>query len=88
MGKTEYKYPPRKYQVPPGVLKPDLNTIAVRLWWFGPVGGFVEGKSYALEMGPQRIDLAGSGSTESAAAQACCPISPVSTTNPAPCTTP
>ncbi|WP_461361955.1 sialate O-acetylesterase [Candidatus Darwinibacter acetoxidans] len=59
VGKTEYKYPPRKYQVPPGVLKPDLNTIAVRVMVVRASGGFVEGKSYALEMGPQRIDLAG-----------------------------
>ena len=41
VGKTEYKYPPRKYQVPPGVLRPGTNTIAIRVIINRDTGGFV-----------------------------------------------
>lgn len=59
VGKTDYKYPPRKYKVNPGVLRSGKNTIAIRLISNRGVGGFVEGKRYALEFGSQQVDLAG-----------------------------
>ncbi|MGI6159454.1 MAG: sialate O-acetylesterase [Limnochordia bacterium] len=59
VGKTEYKYPPRKYQVPPGVLRPGTNTIAIRVIINRDTGGFVERKRYVLEMGSEQVDLSG-----------------------------
>lgn len=59
VGKTDYKYPPRKYKIPPGVLRFGVNTIAIRVICNRSIGGFVEGKSYALEMGPHRVELSG-----------------------------
>jgi len=59
VGKTGYRYPPRNYEVPPGVLKAGINTLAVRVIVGYGGGGFIEGKSYALEIGSERIDLTG-----------------------------
>lgn len=59
VGKTDYKYPPRKYKIPPGVLRPGTNTITVRVISNRGVGGFVTGKSYSLLVGPHTFDLSG-----------------------------
>lgn len=59
VGKTEYKYPPRKYPLPPGVLRAGVNTLAVRVICNRNVGGFVQDKPYSLTAGPYTIDLAG-----------------------------
>lgn len=59
VGKIDYKYPPRKYQVPEGVLKPGTNTIAVRVVINRSCGGFMPGKRCALEIGDRKINLAG-----------------------------
>lgn len=59
VGRTEYKYPLRKYQVPAGLLRAGRNTIAVRVFVARNTGGFVEGKKYALEVGGRSIDLSG-----------------------------
>ena|SRR5690554_5064939 len=59
VGKTAYKYPPRKYPVPKGVLRPGKNILAVRVISNRDTGGFVQGKRYALEVGEHTIDLSG-----------------------------
>lgn len=59
VGRTDYKYPPRKYQVNQEILLPGTNYIALRVISNRGIGGFVEGKSYALELGPHRVELAG-----------------------------
>lgn len=59
VGKTEYRYPPRKYPVPKGVLQAGPNTIAVRVISNRGTGGFVQGKPYCLQAGPYEIDLTG-----------------------------
>lgn len=59
VGNTGYKYPPRKYRVPAGVLRPGTNTIAVRVVVVRKTGGLVPGKRYVLEIGDKCIDLAG-----------------------------
>lgn len=59
VGKTDYMYPPRKYSIPPGILQPGTNTIAVRVISNREVGGFVEDKAYVLEGGPFLVNLEG-----------------------------
>ncbi len=60
VGETTYQYPPRRYQVPPGVLEAGRNVIAVRLVVNGAEpGGFVKDKPYELRVGGERIELAG-----------------------------
>ena len=59
VGKTDYKYPPRKYPVPPGVLQAGTNTIAIRVISNRDIGGFVQDKPYSLTVGATEIDLSG-----------------------------
>lgn len=61
IGKTEYRYPPRKYPVPKGVIQLGENVLAVRLLINGDNGGFVggPGKEYLLEGDGEPINLAG-----------------------------
>ena len=42
VGHTGYKYPPRRYPVPKGILKPGKNTVTVRLVSTESTGGFVK----------------------------------------------
>jgi sialate O-acetylesterase len=60
VGTTGYQYPPRKYEVPAGLLKEGKNLVAVRVINSAGKGGFVPDKPYALFTGDQRIDLSGS----------------------------
>ena len=59
VGSTGYQYPPRKYEVKSGVLKPGKNVITVRLISNGGRGGFTPEKNYQLIAGGQTIDLRG-----------------------------
>lgn len=59
VGTTGYQYPPRKYEVPAGLLKTGKNLIAVRVINSAGKGGFVPDKPYALFNDDQRIDLSG-----------------------------
>lgn len=61
IGKTEYRYPPRKYPVPKGIIQAGENVIAIRLLINGENGGFVggPGKEYLLEGEGEPLDLAG-----------------------------
>jgi sialate O-acetylesterase len=59
VGSTGYQYPPRKYEVKAGVLKPGKNVITVRLISNGGRGGFTPEKNYQLIAGGQTIDLRG-----------------------------
>lgn len=59
VGETFYRYPPRKYTVPAGVLHKGKNIIAARLVFDNGVGGFILDHHYYLESGSERIDLAG-----------------------------
>ncbi len=61
-GETGYKYPPRIYPVPKGILKEGENTIRIQICVFRNTGGFVEGKKYGLRFcgdNDQFIDLSG-----------------------------
>lgn len=48
IGGTPYQYPPRKYQIPEGVLKAGDNVIAVRVICDNGKGRFTPGKIYRL----------------------------------------
>jgi sialate O-acetylesterase len=59
VGNVTYQYPPRRYEVPAGVLKPGKNMIAVRVINNSGRGGFIKDKPYKLSAGEVEIDLRG-----------------------------
>ncbi|HWK04686.1 MAG TPA: sialate O-acetylesterase [Puia sp.] len=58
-GTIGYQYPPRRYTLPSGLLKPGRNIIIVRVINSAGRGGFVPGKPYQLSAAGQTIDLTG-----------------------------
>ncbi|SFC55109.1 sialate O-acetylesterase [Parapedobacter composti] len=59
VGNITYQYPPRRYEVPGGVLKAGSNVIVVRVTNTEGKGGFVPDKNYMLTDGNDTIDLRG-----------------------------
>ncbi len=60
VGRTAYQYPPRKYEVPAGVLREGKNVVAVRLTANNGRGEFVKDKPYYLAGAHgEKIDLTG-----------------------------
>jgi len=60
VGNTTYQYPPRRYDIPAGVLKAGNNSVTARVISNSGKGGFVEDKFYGLEFDDnQTIDLSG-----------------------------
>ncbi|TLU92478.1 sialate O-acetylesterase [Dyadobacter sediminis] len=59
IGGTTYQYPPRRYQIPEGVLKAGKNTFVIRVTNQAGKGGFVTDKPYFMQMGEEQIDLKG-----------------------------
>jgi sialate O-acetylesterase len=59
VGNITYQYPPRRYNVPVGVLKEGKNVIVVRVTNTAGKGGFVPDKPYYLIANNQPIDLKG-----------------------------
>lgn len=59
IGTTSYQYPPRRYDLPPHVLKAGKNIIVVRLISNRGDGGFVLDKTYEIRVGDKKIDLKG-----------------------------
>ncbi|OOM78780.1 glycosyl hydrolases family 2, sugar binding domain [Clostridium puniceum] len=59
VGKTEYRYPPRKYDLPKGILKEGKNIIALRVISNTSIGEFIKDKPYKLIANNQEIDLTG-----------------------------
>jgi sialate O-acetylesterase len=58
-GSISYQYPPRRYNLPAGLLKPGKNVIVIRLTNYSGKGGFVPDKPYWLVVGNDSIDLRG-----------------------------
>lgn len=56
-GTTGYQYPPRKYALAAGLLKPGKNILVIKVINSAGRGGFYEGKPYELKIGGQTIDL-------------------------------
>jgi len=59
VGNITYQYPPRRYVLKPGILKPGKNTIVIRVINTNGKGGFVPDKPYFLTANGQNIDLKG-----------------------------
>ncbi len=59
VGNITYQYPPRRYEIPAGTLKPGKNIIVIRVINNLGKGGFVPDKPYFLTAGNQEIDLKG-----------------------------
>ncbi|MDJ1472594.1 sialate O-acetylesterase [Xanthocytophaga flava] len=59
VGTTGYQYPPRRYEIKPGILKEGQNTIVVRVINNADRGGFIPDKPYYLAVGADTIDLKG-----------------------------
>ena len=58
-GSITYQYPPRRYNLPSGLLKPGRNIIVIRVTNNAGKGGFVPDKPYWLVAGNDSIDLRG-----------------------------
>ncbi len=58
-GTIGYQYPPRRYDLPPGRLRPGRNIIVVRVINSAGRGGFAPDKPYMLTAADQTIDLKG-----------------------------
>ena len=59
VGTVSYQYPPRKYDIPAGILHEGKNTIAVKIVDNSGQGGFVEDKTYKIIGDGAEIDLTG-----------------------------
>ncbi len=59
VGNTTYQYPPRRYDVPAGLLKAGKNLIVIRITNTAGKGGFVPEKRYELTDGTTHIDIRG-----------------------------
>lgn len=59
VGSTSYTYPPRKYNIPAGVLREGKNNITVKLTANSSNGGFVEDKPYKIVGDEAEINLIG-----------------------------
>ena len=59
IGNTEYRYPPRRYRIPAGVLHEGENTIVVRVIANARSGGFIIDMPYYLSLSGEKISLEG-----------------------------
>jgi sialate O-acetylesterase len=59
VGTTGYQYPPRRYQLPAGILRPGKNSFVIRVINSGGKGGLVPDKPYWLGLDDTRISLEG-----------------------------
>lgn len=59
VGTVSYQYPPRRYQIPEGLLKAGENIVAVKVISNIGNGGFVPEKQYAIVFKDSVVDLKG-----------------------------
>jgi len=59
VGNITYQYPPRRYEIPAGLLKAGKNLLVVRVTNTFGKGGFVPDKRYELTDGVNHIDIRG-----------------------------
>jgi len=59
IGNTTYQYPPRRYEIPEGLLKSGENNISIKILNERAKGGFVTDKPYELVVHGEVLDLKG-----------------------------
>lgn len=59
IGRTEYRYPPRKYKIPKGVLRKGSNLILIRIMINRENGGTIKGRPYYISYNNKQISLEG-----------------------------
>jgi sialate O-acetylesterase len=59
VGYTSYQYPPRIYDIVPGILKPGKNTLVVKVINNSGRGGFIKDKPYQINISGESVDLTG-----------------------------
>lgn len=59
VGRTNYQYPQRRYNVPANLLKPGKNIFVIQITNTAGKGGFIPDKPYCLFAGKDTIDLKG-----------------------------
>ena len=59
IGGTGYLYPPRRYEIPEGLLREGRNTITVRLLLTRNTGAFVTDMPYVLRANGQELSISG-----------------------------
>ncbi|MHB8129287.1 MAG: sialate O-acetylesterase, partial [Mobilitalea sp.] len=59
VGNTGYQYPPRRYEVPEGLLRAGKNILAVRLILTQSIGAFITDKPYFLKYNEEELPLSG-----------------------------
>ncbi|MDT8886146.1 sialate O-acetylesterase [Aquirufa regiilacus] len=59
IGNITYQYPPRRYEVKPGILHAGKNILVIRVTNQASKGGFVPDKRYELQLGNESITLIG-----------------------------
>ena len=59
VGRTEYRYPPRKYKIKKGILRQGKNLITVRIVINNKNGGLIKGRPYHLHYNDITINLEG-----------------------------
>ena len=57
IGRTDYMYPPRRYPLPPNLLRSGMNEILIRLTVHRHTGGAISGKHYGLTTPAHKLDL-------------------------------
>lgn len=68
IGQTGYQYPPRIYAVPANLLKAGENNLSIRVTSYSGNPGFVKDKRYDLDLGDEKVSLAGEWKFKVAAA--------------------
>ena len=59
VGNVTYQYPPRRYNVPSGILKAGKNNITVKVISQSGIGAFIKDKPYQLVVDGKTFDLKG-----------------------------
>ena len=59
VGAVSYQYPPRRYDIPPGLLREGENILVVRVISNAGAGGFVPDKSYQIIADGDTLDVTG-----------------------------
>lgn len=59
VGNTGYLYPPRRYEIPEGLIKPGKNVLTVRVIMTKNIGAFVTDMPYFIKVNGEKIPISG-----------------------------